>query len=121
MTPAQKRLEAADLVAFQVDFRLIHEKELLEVHRLAQARLKRYKLRDALAQFRRIKLVAAFAYCLGSVHREVGVLEQCADVRTMVRVDADADARVGANVAALDREGLGQAPDEALARGGNFL
>ena len=92
MVPAQQRLEAADLVAREVDERLVVELELAVGQRLAQIDLQLAARLHVGVHVRLEEAVDAAPLGLGPVEGEIGVLEQLVGIGAVARRDGDADA-----------------------------
>ena len=74
--PAHERLEAADLRRGQLDDRLVDEREVVALDRLAQLGLERQALHRRGVHVRVEDLIAAAARRLGAIHGDVGVAQQ---------------------------------------------
>ena len=106
MIPADQGLEAADLVARQIDHRLVVELEFAGRQRLAQI-----LLHDAAGLHLQVhrgleEAESAAAVAFGAVQREVGVAQQLVGGQAVARADRDADAGADHGLMAVDVEGL---------------
>ena len=99
--PAQQRLERHHALGLDVDDRLVVHVELPRGQRRAQRRLDRDALLQALVHAGAEELEVVAAAILGLVHGGVGVAQQLAHVRTIVRVERNPDAHRGHERAAV--------------------
>ena len=102
MMPAQQRFAAADLVAFQIDQRLVVQLELVVRERLAQVELERAARLHARVHLRLEKTDSAATVALGPIQRHIGLLEQLIRRRPVIRRDRDADTDVGKDLMIVD-------------------
>ena len=101
MPPAQQRLAAGDLVAAQVDQRLVMEFEAAFRQRGAQIALE-LAAEVGLGFHRRIEeAIGPAAGRLRGIHRKIGALEQAEQVGAVARRDRDADRGVAGELVAV--------------------
>ena len=108
--PAQQRLQTADLVALEVDERLVVELELAVGQRLAQVELQLAARLHVGVHVRLEEAVDAAPLALGAVQGEVGVLEQLVGIGAVAGRHGDADAGADRDLMAVDVEGLARWP-----------
>ena len=106
MIPADQGLEPADLVARQIDHRLVVEFELAGRQRLAQV-----LLHDAAGLHLQVhrgfeEAESAAAVAFRPVQREVRIAQQLVGVEAVAGADRDADAGADQDLLAVDVEGL---------------
>ena len=112
--PADQRLDAADLVALEIDDRLVVQLELAGDQRLAQVVLHgapRLHLRVHLGLE---EAVGAAPVALGAIERQVGVPHQLVGRHAVGRADGDADAGADHHLVAVDVVGLAHRLDDAM-------
>ena len=85
MVPADQRLEAADLVAREIDDGLVVQLELAGRQRLAQVVLQRAARLHLRVHLRLEEAVGAAAVALGAVERQIGVPDQLVGARPVRR------------------------------------
>ena len=95
MAPAQQRLAAGDLVARQIDQRLVVDLEAAVDQRLAQVALHGEPGLGAGIHVGLEEAIGPPPAGLGAVHRQIGVLDQLVEVGAVLRRQRDADAGVG--------------------------
>ena len=116
-SPAHQRLEAGDLAAAQGDQRLVVERQLVALERLAQLALDLEPAQRPGPHLGVEELAAGAAAFLGPVHRRVGVADQQVGVdRLAGRGPGDGDADAGGDevLDAVDRVGLGEGGGDAV-------
>ena len=101
MPPAQQRLAAGDLVAAQIDLRLIVQLERALRQRRAQIRLQLAAMIGLLLHRRVEEAIGSAAGRLRGIHREIGVLQQIEQIGAVARGDRDADAGVAGKLMAM--------------------
>ena len=113
MTPAQQRLATADLVVAEIDHRLVVNLEPAPGDGLAQFQLERAPRLGARIHARLEEAIGAAAVALGSVQREVGILQELVEMDAVPRRHRDADAGIGGDQVTGAFEG---SPDRAVDR-----
>src|SRR5882724_8434480 len=115
MTPAQQRLEAGQLVGLEVDDGLIRDLELMSRQRRTQVELERSARLQPHIHLRLEIAVAVAAVGLGTVQRNIGVLEKTVGVLAVAR-NGYSNARADDDVVAADIvrlvDGFDHAPRE---------
>ena len=104
MLPAQQRLEAADPIALEIEDRLEVEPELATLDRFAQVELERTPLARCGIERGLEEAEYPAPVLLGTIQREVGILEQRVAVGAVVRADRDADAGPGSDLMPIDEQ-----------------
>ena len=110
MVPADQGLEAADLVALEIDDRLVVELELAGRQRLAQVVLQGAPRLHLRVHLRLEEAEGAAAVALGAVERQVGVAHQLVGLVAVRRADGDADAGADHHLLAVDLVGRARPP-----------
>ncbi len=121
MRPAQQRLEADDVLAHQIDERLVVHFERFGGERRAQIDFQlaaRLRLR---VHLRLEKAEGRFAGGLGAIQRQIGVAQQVIGIMAIGRRHRDADGRADGHHVALDDVGLADDVDETLRQHGQLL
>ena len=95
MGPAQQRLDAGDLPGRQVHLRLVVQRELVALQRMAQGVFQRQPLDRLHLHFLGEEAEIVLAVFLGEIHRHVGILGQRMHVGAVGREHGDADAGRG--------------------------
>ena len=95
MGPAQQRLDAGDLAGRQIHLRLIVQRELLALQRMAQAVFQRQAFDRLHLRFLGEEAEIVLAVFLGEIHRRIGALGQRMHVGAVGREHGDADAGRG--------------------------
>jgi hypothetical protein len=114
MLPAQQRLEAGDPVLAEVEERLEDEKQLVARDGALEVRLQRLAIAGQPVVADLEEADRAGSGLLGAVERRVGVLHDVEGRVAVARCQHDADAGRARELAALDRERLGEGCDKAL-------
>ena len=112
MVPAQQRLHGDELVAGEIDLRLIGERELAGRQRAAQVDLERAARLDARVHVRLEEAERAAPLGLGAIEREVGAFHQVVGGAAVVRRERDADADAGIDLLPVDLDRLGDDLDQ---------
>ena len=113
MIPAHERLDAGDLARLQQDDRLIEQRELVAVDRVAQIGLELEPLHRLGVHARFVAAVLSLPALLRDVHRHVRVAQQVA--RGVIRVrDGDPDARGREHFLPLEMERVPHQLEHAL-------
>src|SRR5437879_6531054 len=116
--PAQQRLDAGDLSARDVHFRLIMQRKLIALQRTAQSGFQ-FQVFDRLGPgFLGEETEAVLAVFLGQIHRHVGILRQRQRVAAVLGIHRDADA--GGGVALVTAEFHGRAENGEQVRSDIF-
>ena len=116
--PADQRFEARDLLACGVDDRLVVNRELAALDRLAEVVFEDLALGRLAVHRRLVEAMLAAARRLGRIEREVGVADQRVGAGAAGVADGDADRGADRDLVAFDRIGprdlLDQRPGERL-------
>ena len=112
--PAHERLEAADVRRGQLDDRLVDEREVVALDRLAQLGLERQALDRRGVHVRVEDLIAAAAGRLGAIHRDVGVAQQFVHGGVWRAAEHDADTRRRVDLVAVQADRIAERPLQAL-------
>ena len=108
MGPAQQRLDAGDLSARDVHFRLIMQRKLIALQRTAQSGFQ-FQVFDRLGpDFLGEEAEAVLAVFLGQIHRHVGILRQRQRVAAVLGIHRDADAGGGVALMTAEFHGLAE-------------
>ncbi len=113
MVPAHQRLEAADLVAGEVDERLIVELEFAVEHRLAQVEFEAAARLHLRVHLRLEEVIGAAAFALGAIERHVGVAQELIGLAAVGGRNGDAEAGADDDLMAEHVEGLRDRFDDA--------
>ena len=120
MAPADQRLEAADLVAREIDDRLVVQLELAGRQRLAQVVLHGAARLHLRVHLRLEEAEGAAPVALGAIERQIGVADQLVGAQPVGRADGDADAGADHHLVAVDLVGLAHRLDDALRQRGGI-
>ena len=113
MVPADQRLEARDLAAFDLDQRLVMQLELFGEQRLAQIEFELAPLLHLRVHFRLEEMEGAAAVGLGAIERHVGIAQQLIGLVAVGRRHGDADRGADDDLMAVHVERLEQRVDDA--------
>ena len=113
MLPADQCLEAADLVVFEIDRRLIVQLELAFHQRPAQVELHAAPRLHLRVHLRLEEAVGAAAVALGAIERKIGVAQKLVGISPVRGTHGDADAGADDHLLAVDLVGLAQRIDDA--------
>src|SRR5258707_10435369 len=120
MLPADKSLESTDLIALEVDDRLIVNLELEPHKRLAEIGLHQATSLHLGIHLRFEEAERATPAILGAVERKVGIAQQQVRTRPISDVDGNADAGADNHLMPIDLIGLAYHRDDALRQGGRI-
>ena len=116
MRPADQRFEAADFLAGDTDDRLIGDRQLAALDRLAKIVFEHLPIAEVAVHRRLVEAMLATAGTLGGIEREVGIADQAVGAGAARIADRDADRRADLDLMALDqirpRDLLDQRPGE---------
>ncbi|KDB50361.1 hypothetical protein X805_40490 [Sphaerotilus natans subsp. natans DSM 6575] len=122
LVQSHQRLQPDQVAIGQPVERLVPELELAALERTPQPAVELQAALRGLGQRLGVVAVGATAGVLGLVHRRIGVAQQLLDLVAILRVQADADAGLHPDLAAVDLEGaLEQLQQLAGDHGGVFL
>ncbi len=102
--PPDERLDAHDVTGAEIDLRLVQHAQLVAPECVVQLAAPREVHLRLLVRARVVEARAVAARVLRAVHRSVGVAQQLARVRAVVREHGDADARGHEELVPVDHE-----------------
>ena len=114
VTPAHERLEAAHVIAGELEEGLVVELELACRQRLAQVALQRAAHLHLRVHLVLEEAVGAAAVGLGAVECEIGVADELVGRRSVERAHGDADAGADHHLMPLDHVGSADDLDDAM-------
>ena len=106
MLPAQQRLDALDGPGQQIHLRLVVQPELAPHQGAAQPVLELEPLGGAHPHGHGVEVEPVGALLLGAIHRGIGARQQLVDVVDVGRIDRDADAGGGHDIAVAEPDRL---------------
>ncbi len=119
MFPSNQRFHANGAPGLQGNLWLVLQEEFTALQRMAQYGFHTKSFSYLLIQFLGIELHVVAPLLLGAVHCRVGVFQQCICVRTVDRIDAEADTAGNLQLAVVDQDRFGDAGEYSRHQQGN--
>ena len=116
VVPAHERLRPGDRTGVELDDRLVRDVELAALEGAAEVGLQLHPGDGRAVELRLVDDVAVAAAGLGRVHRDVGAAQQLVGIAAVGRLDGDADAGPGRDLALAEHERPGEGLEDPRAR-----
>src|SRR6266581_5434361 len=112
--PPDQRLHARDPAGIDLDLGFVVKDEFVSLQSALQPGLLGDRGGQVIVHFPRIEQIVVLALFLGAVGGDVGVLQEIREVRTIVRIQADSDARAQVAGLAFEHERPAQGVEDFL-------